>query len=403
MSSDAYRRAIEETQRGLQRNSAEIAAQLKKLGEHLSYREGEAFSDSSMADVHRGIRELREQLPRSRQEVKRIVQCVGRSEELEAQMRELKVQAAEIEARNDELCEQIGRSAFAAYSSAFAARGGAEEQQTEYEQVFGALIRLEEEIESLDREQERLQSNVRTGNFFRIFRETGRSLYLKGLLSLKKKSASRSYREAGQRFCESGLAAAADDPALQRALGPYRENRRRLQSINKQLGRFREEQAALWEELKELGAEKSHQRRVRELEASIQRIDESLEDAFEGLGSLFRAKPVKALAEDLEVAHCLRLLSRAERSSALGRKRIERLEAALQIEQLARQRQSLEEKVDRLEREIRTRQEEIALLRDEISETGAQSERLARLRGSEESLLRSLGAQAAAEEPEEQA
>jgi len=390
MSIDTFRRAIGETQRTIQRNNAEIAAQLKKLGEHLSYREAAAFTDPSMADVHSRIQELREQLPRSRQQVKRIVQCVGRSEELEAELRAFKAQVVEIEAQNDLICEQVGRVAFDAYQSDPGGKGrrGSGGDTQEYEEIFGPLIRQEEEIGNLEGEQGRLQSNVRSGNFFRIFKETGRSLYLKGLLSLKKRAVSKSYREAGRRFCESGLAGATDDPALQRSLSPYRENKRRLTSLGKQMARFTEEQAALWEELQGLGAEKSHQRRVRELEASIQRTEESLEDAFEGLGSLFKVKPVKSLAEDPEVSRCLRVISRTEKANVQARKQIERLEAALQIEQLARQRQGMEEKVARLEREISIRQEEIGALHDHIADTKLQSERLAKVRGPEEALLR---------------
>lgn len=398
MSIDTYRRAIAETQRAVQRNNAEIAAQLKKLGEHLSYREPGAFTDPSMADVHGRIRDLREQLPRSRQQVKRIVQCVGRSEELETELRGLKAQVAEIEAENDLVCEQIGRVAFSAYrqdgeptvrggrnAGARSARGPRGAQ--EYEEIFGALIRQEDEIQGLEDDQERMQSNVRSGNFFRIFKETGRSLYLKGLLSLKRKALSKAYREAGRRFCESGLAAATDDPALQRSLAPYRENKRKLQSLGRQMSKFRDEQDGLWEELQSLGAEKSHQRRVRELEAAIQRTEEALEDAFEGLGSLFKVKPLKPVSEDPEVARCLRVIARAEKNNAHARGQIERLEAALQIEQLARQRQAMEEKITRLEREIRSRQEEIAVLGEQIAETRTQSERLAKVRGPEESLL----------------
>jgi chromosome segregation ATPase len=388
MSTDTYRRAIVETQRAIQRNNAEIAAQLKKLGEHLSYRDAAALADASMTDVHGRIQDLREQLPRSRQQVKRIVQCVGRSEELDEELRGLKAQSAEIEAQNGLLCEQIGQAAFAAYRHEVGPQAGGAGGREEYEEIFGALIRQEEEIEDLESEQERLQTNVRSGNFFRIFKETGRSLYLKGLLSLKKKALSKSFGEAGRRFCDSGLAGAVDDPGVQRSLAPYRENKRKLNTLGRQILKFKDEQAALWEELKGLGAEKSHQRRVRELEASIQRIEESLEDAFEGLGSLFKAKPLKPLSEEPEVARCLRQISRAEKSNVQHRKQIERLEAALQIEQLSRQRQSMEEKVARLEREIRSRQEEIGVLNDQIAETKTQSERLARTRGPEEALLR---------------
>lgn len=49
-----------------------------------------------------------------------------------------------------------------------------------------------------------------------------------------------------------------------------------------------EEQGRIWNELKTLDADKSHQRRVREIETEIQPIEGQLHEVFEALGSLFR-------------------------------------------------------------------------------------------------------------------
>jgi DNA repair exonuclease SbcCD ATPase subunit len=379
---DAYRRAIGELERKTRQNDAEIALQLKKLGEHLSYRKVEVLTVPAMADLHRRIQELRKRLPESQQQVKRIMQCAGRNEELERKLKGLRAQAAELQKENEAICEEIGRAAFTAYKSVAP-------QDERYREIFEPLLEQEQEITRLEAEPERPQSpSAKGGNFFRIFRETGRSLYLKGLLGLKKKNMVRVYKEAGRRFCDLELQGELTDAAVERALAPYAENSRKLQSLNRDVEKIQAEQASLWQELKELGAEKSHQKRVREIEQAIGRIEDELEDAFVGLGSQFRAKPLSALAEDPEITRYLRSIAKAERSNAQHRRQIERIQAAIQIDALGRQRQNLEERIERLDREVKTRQQEIQTLRAQIAEADSETQRLLKTRGPEQSLLK---------------
>jgi chromosome segregation ATPase len=185
--------------------------------------------------------------------------------------------------------------------------------------------------------------------------------------------------------CESPLA--ESDPALKLKVEPYQQNRTRQEELAREAEALRAEQSELRNELKELGADKSHQRRVRELERSIQRSEEDLAKAGRSLGELYRAKPVRSFATDPEVKNRLRRAAQAEKASEKHRQRIRRLEAAMQIDALDAQVRAMREKIEKGTREIRAREQEVRELEGRIASSEGERERLVKVRGPEQDLL----------------
>jgi hypothetical protein len=185
--------------------------------------------------------------------------------------------------------------------------------------------------------------------------------------------------------CESTLA--QGEPSLKRKCGPYYENRARQEQLTQEAESLREEQSKLRNELKELGADKSHQRRVRELERGIRRAEDELVEASRRLGELFRANPVRSFAADPEVKNRLRRAALAEKSSEKYRKRIRRLEAAMLIDALDGQVRAMREKIEKVTREIRAREQEVRELEGRISASEGERERLVKVRGPLQDLL----------------
>jgi chromosome segregation ATPase len=226
---------------------------------------------------------------------------------------------------------------------------------------------------------------LRSGNILRIIGGAGRGFFLRSAVSFKRKAVARAYAEAGQGVFESPLA--ASDPALKRKVEPYRQNRARQDELTREAETLRAEQSALRDELKELGADKSHQRRVRELERSIQQAEEDLAKASRRLGELYRAKPVRSFATDSEVKNRLRRAAQAEKASEKYRQRIGRLEAAMQIDALDAQVRAMREKIEKVTREIRAREQEVRELEGRIAASEGDRERLVKVRGPEQDLL----------------
>ncbi len=376
---DTYKRTINELQRGIEKNTSEVHLCLRKLGEYLSYQEAGALATPEMKELHKRIQDLRHQLPESRQLVKKILQSVTRSEELEREIRNRKARIAELAERNQEICEAIGRAAYTAYKSLKAPR-------EEYRELFEPLRRQEQELEELEAEYDELQAHTKEGKFFRIFRETGRSLFLKGILSLRRKAVGKSFHEVGRRFCNSELDPELKAGGLREALAPYEANEKTIDTLHRETGKLGEDKERMWNELKTLGADKSHQKRVREIETEIQRIEGQLHDAFEALGSLFRGTRSGGYT-DVEASSIVKQIEEIELQNRKNRKQIERLKAAMRIDSIRDQLGNVADRISKLEADIESRQREIDTLRVQLSEGQKEIQQLQKVRGSEQTLL----------------
>ena len=375
-----YKRAINELRRDIARNSGEIRVCLKKLGEHLSYQDADALPAAEMKELHGRIQELRRQLPDSRQQVKKILQAVAGNEAMEREIRDRKLQISELTKKNQEICESIGKAAYHAYKTLPGS-------QKAYGELFESLEKQEQELADLEAEQRTLQEHGKEGKFFRIFRETGRSVYVKGLLSLRRKAVVKMYHEVGQNICSSQqLKDEMKEGRLEQALAPYEANEKRIAILQRELEEFLGEREKKWSELKTLGAHRSHQKRVREIESEIQRIEGRLQDAFEGLGTLAR-NTRSGQFQDTEAVSILNQMQEIEQDTRRRKKRIERLNAALQIDVLHNQLGGLADRVGKLEGEIETRRREIETLRAQIAVGEKEIQRLQRVRGSRQSLF----------------
>ena len=375
-----YKRAVGELQKGIAKNSAEIRDDLKKLGEYLSYKEAEILPGPAMKELHGRIQELRRELPESRQQVKKILQTVAGNEALEREIRGKRQQVGELTKKNEEICESIGRTAYLAYQSHPVS-------EREQEQLFKSLEKQERGLADLESEQEALQERGKGGKLFRIFRESVRSVYVKGLLSLRRKAVEKTYHEVGRKICSSPeLKEQLEDPRLRETLAPYEANERKISAVKRELDQLLEDQEKRWSELKTLGAHRSHQKRLREIESEIQRIEAKMQDEFEALGTLFRNKRTAEL-QDPEAASLIRKMLETEQDTRKKEKRIERLRAALQIDGLENQLGSLAGCISRLEGDIEMRRREVETLRRQIAAGEKEIQRLQKVRGSRQSLL----------------
>jgi DNA repair exonuclease SbcCD ATPase subunit len=375
-----YKRAIGELQKGIAKNSAETRDCLRKLGEVLSYKEAETLSGPAMKELYDRIQELRRELPESRQQVKKILQTVAGNEALEREIRAKRQQISELTKKNDGICESIGRAAYLAYQS-LPVSG------KEHEELFESLEKQEQALAELEAEEQTLQERGKGGKFFKIFRESGRSVYVKGLLSLRRKAADKTYHEVGRQICSSPeLKEQLEDRRLLETLAPFEANERQISAVQRELDQLLADQEKKWSELKTLGAHRSHQKRVREIETDIQRIEAKMQDEFEALGTLFRNKR-SAEVQDPEAAGLLHQMLEIEQDTRKKEKRIERLKAALEIDGLENQLGNLSDRIARLEGDIEERRREVETLREQIAAGEKEIQRLQRIRGSKQSLL----------------
>lgn len=376
-----YKRAISELQRKMEEDAAEVRLLLKKLGEYLSYQDTATLPDPAMRELNDRIRDLRRQLPESRQQVKKILQTVAGNQAMEREIRSMKLQINELDKLNREIYVSVGRAAYGVYRS-LPLSGD------QYEELFASLEKQEHGVSELEGEQQALQQAGKGGKFFKIFRESGRSVYVKGLLSLRRKAVDRTYHELGERICGSPeLKGELDHPRLRETLAAHEANEKKSVTLQGELDGLLSEQEKRWSELKTLGAHRSHHKRVREIEAEIQRIEARMQDECEALGTLFRNQQSGGL-QGSDAASLIHQIQEIEGNSRKKKKRIERLNAAVRIDGLHNQLGNFADRVSRLEGEIESRRTEIETLSTQISEGEKEIQRLQRIRGSRQSLLK---------------
>jgi hypothetical protein len=378
---DPRKRVITELNRRIAELAVQASTQIERLGDYLANQDAGSFTDAVFLETHRHIQELRRRLPANRQQVRRIMQCMEKNADLENKIKSAAERFAEVEGENESLGEEIGRGVYAELGKS------PPPQRGELDQLFSKVTRQERELQALMEDQERNRTSMRTGNILKIIGEAGRSFFIRSAVNFKRKAVARAYAEAGRQLCDSPLAEQLDDATLRRLMAPYRENKKKLEELAREGEGLRKQQSELWEELRSLGAEKSHQRRVNEIERQIQKTERDLEESCSKLGDLFRANPVRSFVTEPEVKKRLQRLTQAEKDGEKHRKQIRRIEAAIQIDALDAQARAMWEKIEKLTREIRSRQKEVHAMEKRISEAENEKERLAKVRGSEQTLL----------------
>lgn len=379
-STDPRKRLIEVLTRRIQENGQENRRQLITLGSYLSLLGPEVFAQTPYAEAVQESKSLQDQLPLNRQKVYRIVQCVERSAEIKTQLQSEADAMAELEKKNTAICEEIGKTAYESYKDI-------PDPQGRYRGILGELRAQEMKLREVEESLASSQQAAGSGNFLSLIKEKSRSFYLKGVRALALKSLLKSYAETGRAICSSDLIERFDDGRLMQLVAPYRENLARMAEIEKRSRVLETEQETLWQELKELGAEKSHQKRVRELEKGIQGIEAKLDSLYEALGERWRSEPLRSLAGDAEIKRSLRKIAQLEKDGRKAEKQIARLEAALKVEALQDQIATMQDKIARCEQEIKRYQKEIAALSDKIARAEQEKESQIQIRGPEQTLL----------------
>ena len=374
---DDYGQAIRELERQIEQQETEIKEQMRKLGEHLSYQDPVVLNTEQMNQIHQRIQELRKRLPASRQQVKQILQTVAGNQALERELREQNRQLTELARKNEAMYEGIG-------TAVFQARGSGAIPEEIFGKLFDALERKQKELAQLEQEIENVAER-RSGRLFGRIGRRGREAYLKGLLSIRQRAVSKTYQQIGKNFCDFSSGAHLNNARLRDALEPFEANNRKAGKLQQQVEQLSSEREAKWRELKSLGANRSHQRRVREIESEIQQIETQLEIEFQTLGSCYIGARIDE-APSAEVAALQAQLRENERSKAKKLKQIERLQAAVQIVIVEDRLGTIAERITRLEEEIESRRNDVKALRAQIQEGEQQLQKLQRVRGSRQSL-----------------
>ena len=377
--SKRYSEVIEQLKGRIEECRRVASTQVRVVGEALSNLEPEVFTQGATRDAWIRAITLRDKLPQERQRVRQILQQVKRNEELKTRAEAAGKTIADLRRGNEAVSEEVGRAIFAVHDSL--------PLPEEIDRVFQELVNRVAELTKVEREHQNILDTQDQGNVLKRLKEKGRAVYYQSTLAMKRKALSKNFCQAGLALCESVLDITIDDPDLKRILTPMLENKKEIDRQEKKLTGIKKEQESIWANLKELGAEKNHQRKLRELEKNIQGLELNLEEALEDLGRKYLEKPIKSLAENQEIKQGQILINQAKRDIGKYERQIIRVEAALRIIELDEEINDHTGRVEDLETRIKGLQEDIIAFQNQTARLRDDREQLLKTRGTEKTLF----------------
>jgi len=370
-----YKKMIAKSTDRLQQNEINRQDLFKGLGKHLSTLEASSFLKTKLESAYKKIIALNRELPEQRQRISRVVRNTARHNEISKLLKDSKEELKSLEKESSTICRNIGEAAYLSFKKT-------PDPGKYYLELFSDLAAHNQAIEKIEDDLDQHHYDKRTRPLLKKIVDRGRAALLSSSKSAKMMALPGLYRKAGEKLCESELGEEAADKAFARLMEPYLKNRRQAGKIESRNQEFLAEQERLWQELKALGAEKRHQKLVKELEKTTRHIEEELEQFHGELGKLYCKDHPPSVVGDEYIEESLKKSDRLDKEKNSTKKHIKRLNAALKIERVDEEVNSKKSRIETLEAEIRDRSEQVKELAAGIENLAKEKKTLEKARGS---------------------
>ena len=378
---DERKRLIEDLSKETRGNGVEIERQLAVAGQQICDLPAKPFAGTPLAGAYEEAQALRKLPKENLQKIDLIQRSADREREIRAKLEDSAKDVAGIEAENEVLYQKIGETAF----STFIEEPSDDEKLVS---IFSELIEHDKEMGEIGSEIERFQEPGQGRALLKKLTNKGREVIQKSRRGLLLKNLPGLYRSAGRAICDQELENVVDDTSQPSVAQTFYGNRDRLRELEKDRAAMLEEQAEINNVLTELQAEKRPHRRIDELNKSNEQIQVRLAGIYLGLAKEYRELSPPGIEVGQETEDCLKQISLLESKNSKNGIHIERLEASLAIDKKRQRIAELEGKIRSAEERIRKNQEEIRLLQEEAKGAADEVQRLEKLRGPADSLLK---------------
>ncbi len=357
-----------------------LDARYRELGEELLATSGEGGFTGQLKELlqnARGTQELIEAGESNRERLAKLLEQASTSRAaIEEKRGELNILEEEIEP----YYEGVGRAAVDALVDD-------EAEAAPYKKILDQLRDLEVEIKQVDREVNRggMRGEEEQGIVTQAI-AGGRRLYLQGVARTKGMRASVLYRRLGREICDSDLLSRQNSRAFMSVLEPVLKNKEQTKRINTQISTMRNKLERLESEIAALSEGDRPQRRLQRFTADLEKASELMELQLKEIGGYYADHSGSAADVPKKVKAKLTDAKRARKELSALTKRRERVEAAIEVEELERRVEIDRGRVRTLENNVKKANKEIASLSTEIKDLNEERERLAKLRGPVEEL-----------------
>ena len=248
----------------------------------------------------------------------------------------------------------------------------------EYADIFTPVLEAHEEIKQTRSEIERGEADLVEKPFLEKMVVRGRIIVLRNRLSLRESQITRLYREAGRQITATDFITTIGDPGLEAAAAPFLGLTDEWRRIDDELRAYEKERESLHRELMTLGVERRAAGRIAEIDEAINAAESTRKDSLTAIATAARESGrTDELGEEFKER--LEAVAATEARRSEVEERVERLEAAIQVERMHAEIELIDSTIARKRSQIEKLTEDIAgLERDKESLAGMAVEAEAR-------------------------
>ena len=376
---ELYRNRIKQLQREIQVNQSVIEDELRNVGEIIYQQRPDTAESAAIATAcdeaereQTAISGMRTVLERFNAITERVNQIMRKTDADEIQVKKLVQQ-------NIPHYEKIGQAAFEFYQeNPFS--------DQEHSDIFSELVQNQQELAGLESAIHETESQREGKSLIDRMMSRGKVALLKSRRQAKLSSLPRLYRAAGEKLSSTEFTSMVADESIANVAGPFLDNVRKIQELRLDIEQLRREKESLELEADGLCEGKRQHKRVAELENALKIHHEKLSSIYRNIGRIYRKSVGKQDDAIPEVREYLQSVTDTEKEIAARNASVNRLKAAIDIDQIERDSAQMQNTIRQIEDQIRKEQDDIAALTEKIAAADKEKIRLAKVRGPEEEL-----------------
>ncbi len=374
-----YKHTIQELEHANVEDRSKIAERRIAAGRVLYEQSHGAVMVEDTAETRSELEALNERIENAEQKIARIDQITARNEGIKEEVSRARREISRLENEVVPVFEQIGERAFELYRNN-------DYLENEYTDQFRDLVQRQSEIDEIDHELEELERGSNELPFIKRLVSGGRSTLLRSRRNSKLEGFPKLYRKAGAALCETDFLSTMNDPKLNEIAQPYLAARSRIQQLEDQINELDNERERLRAELHEMDAERRPTRATRELRERVSELNARRNECLGTLTDFVMQSSYNRAALPDETREVLEEIDRLEAEQQKRQEHINRLEAAIEADQVDSEIAQLQQRLSTLRERLSEVQKELESTESSIDEAKQRKEHLLALRGPEEDL-----------------
>ena len=376
---------IQKLHKVIEKNNQAMEKQARVIGEHLAAKESSAISGTPLNSAFLKTEELTNQAEQTVEAIQKITELSTELIEIDKETGEIDVQLHEKEREIETHHEAVGEAVWNAVKNS-------PDVMNQIDDSVQKLRTITAEIHALENQIEESETAGKNKELLTRVVETGKRFYFDGLMRTKKALLSREIRQLGRRTCESDEQIIIEDEIYNQTIAPVLSSINAIQALRESRQQLLRRKQESQEQRNSLGVVGSVQRSVAAMERNLQDAREKIGTIHLELGSLLLQLDEADMENisDSEIAAGRQSVSDLQKKNLECEEQIKKLETAAAIQEFKEKMDAVNQRIDRLNLDIKQRKEQVVSLRKELSGMEKDEKQLADSLGSEDALFETV-------------